>query len=82
MDISTFCTKEKRYVHYTSVCSMISNDMFMLTASVLLYNFGPEKKSCGGTGIRTEDMLLNVQTIYHCTTESDANIISVRQCND
>ena len=44
MDMSTFCTKEKILIHYTSVCSMISNDMFMLTASVLLHNFEPEKK--------------------------------------
>jgi len=37
MDMSTFCTKEKeRCFNYTSVCLMISIDMFMLTASVLL----------------------------------------------
>ena len=36
MDMSTFCTKEKKCVHYTSVCSMISIDMCMLTARVLL----------------------------------------------
>jgi len=33
MDMSTFCTKENRCVHYTSVGSI---DMCMLTASVLL----------------------------------------------
>ena len=37
MDMSTFCTKEnKRCVYYTSVCSIISIDLFMLTASELL----------------------------------------------
>ena len=37
MDMSTFCTKEnKRCVYYTSVCSIISIDLFMLTESELL----------------------------------------------
>ena len=31
-----FVRKKKRCVYYTSVCSMISSDLFMLTASVLL----------------------------------------------
>ena len=30
MDMSTFCTKEKRCVHYTFVCSMMAIAMFML----------------------------------------------------
>jgi len=34
------------------------------------------------TGIRIQDLSLNVLTIYHWTTESIVTIISVRQCND
>ena len=37
MDMSTFCTKENKIcVYYTSVCSIISIDLFMLTESELL----------------------------------------------
>ena len=48
----------------------------------MFYNFVPEKKGSCGTGIRTQDLSLNVHTVYHLTTESDVNIISVRQYND
>jgi len=36
MDIDVLYEINKKFVHYTSVCSMMSIDMFMLTVSVLL----------------------------------------------